>query len=210
MSQENCCFFAMKHRCPTSSYIPDLLVCILADLWEPSNEQQHKAHVHTCCLCFIDKPKRSNRICNVKLPLQSIDPYSPWCFRLLKPKNKHPRNPQNNFGFGISYGKGEPWTEYEAQHSPNINDPVCFACLHIHSSTIFFTYVMCHLWQTFSGMRSLEGKVSSRLSSMTLFMDSIQLASKSPQRAITGWNSPWWTGKSLKKWLGQCRRPLQL
>ena len=32
----------------------------------------------------------------------------------------------------------------------------------------------------FSGMRSLEGKVNKRLSSMTLFMDSIQFASRSP------------------------------
>ena len=53
-----------------------------------------------------------------------------------------------------------------------------------------------HLHRTspaFSGMRSLEGRVSSRLSSMTLFMDSIQLASKSPHADIWRWR--WWSGK---------------
>ena len=42
----------------------------------------------------------------------------------------------------------------------------------------------------FSWIRSLEGSVSSRLSSMTLFMDSIQLASRSPSSMIhLGWRS---------------------
>ena len=54
-----------------------------------------------------------------------------------------------------------------------LSPQICVPRSQCRASKIIFMWI-------FKGILSLEGRVSKRLSSMTLFMDSIQLASKSP------------------------------
>lgn len=56
----------------------------------------------------------------------------------------------------------------------------------VPSCAILFSSPQVSHSRALSGIRSLDGKVSKRLSSMTLFMDSIQLASKSPVSVNVG------------------------